>query len=91
VLKATGARNGLLYRVVLTQALIATVAGAFVGVGLSAGAASAIMAVRPQFLVSTELSSVGWALLAAMGMALLAALVPARVMARLAPADVFRR
>lgn len=91
VLKAIGARNGLLYRVVLTQALIAAVAGAFVGAGLSAGAAWAIMAVRPQFLVSTELSSVGWALPAALGMALLAALIPARVMARLAPADVFRR
>jgi putative ABC transport system permease protein len=91
VLKAIGARNGLLYRVVLLQALIASGGGGLAGVGLSAGAAWLIMAVRPQFLVSTELSSVGWALLSALGMALLAALVPARVMARLAPADVFRK
>jgi putative ABC transport system permease protein len=91
VLKAIGARNGLLYGVVVSQALIAAGVGALVGVGLSAGAAWAIMVVRPQFLVTTEISSVGWALLAALGMSLLAALVPARFMARLAPADVFRR
>jgi putative ABC transport system permease protein len=91
VLKAIGARNTLLYRVVVLQALIAAGAGAFVGAGLSMGAAWLIMAVRPQFLVSTDLSSVSWALLSALGMALFAALVPARVIARLAPADVFRR
>ena len=90
VLKAIGARNGLLYRVVLLQALIAAGAGALLGAALSVGAAWVIMAVRPQFLVSTEPSSTGWALVAALGMALLAALVPARVMARLAPAEVFR-
>jgi putative ABC transport system permease protein len=90
VLKAIGARDGLLYRVVVSQAMIAAGMGALVGAALSVGAAWLIMTVRPQFLVSIELSSVGWALLSALGMALLAALIPARLMARLAPADVFR-
>ena len=91
VLKAIGARNGLLYRVVVSQALIAAGAGALVGAGLSVGAAWLIMTVRPQFLVSTDFSSMSLALLSALGMALLAAFVPARAIARLAPADVFRR
>lgn len=34
---------------------------------------------------------IGWALLSGLGMALLAALAPVRTIARLAPADVFRR
>jgi putative ABC transport system permease protein len=91
VLKALGARNRLLYRVVVSQALIAAGAGGLAGVGLAAGAAWVIMELRPQFLVSIGPEAAGRALLLGLGMALLAALVPARVMARLAPADVFRR
>ena len=91
VLKAIGARNGLLYRVVVSQALIAAGTGDLLGVGLAIGAAWVIMTVRPQFLVTMEPASVGWALVLGVGMALLDAIVPARTMARLAPADVFRK
>jgi putative ABC transport system permease protein len=91
VLKAIGAGNGLLYRVVTAQALIAASAGAVAGVGLAFGAARLIMALRPQFLVALEPAAIARALLAGLGMALLAALLPARVIAALAPADVFRR
>jgi putative ABC transport system permease protein len=91
VLRAIGARNGLLYRVVIAQALIAAGAGSILGVGFAVGAAQIIMAVRPQFLVTLEPAVVGWALLLGLGMALLAALFPARIMSGLAPAEVFRR
>lgn len=91
VLKALGAGNGLLYRMVTVQALIAAVAGSLAGVGLAFGAARLIMALRPQFLVALEPSAIARALVAGLAMALLAAFLPARVIAALAPADVFRR
>jgi putative ABC transport system permease protein len=91
MLKAIGARNGTLYRVVATQALMVALAGSLVGVGLALGAGQLIMAVRPQFLVVFEPAIVIRALLVGLAMALLAALVPARAVASLAPADVFRR
>jgi ABC-type antimicrobial peptide transport system permease subunit len=49
------------------------------------------MAVRPQFLIVLDPLNAGWALLAGLGMALIAAFYPAWVMAGLAPAEVFRR
>jgi putative ABC transport system permease protein len=91
VLKAIGARSGLLYRTVLAQALIVTGLGSAGGVGLAFGGAELIMAVRPQFLVVLEPRAIGWAVLSGLGMALLAALVPVRAIARLAPAEVFRK
>ncbi|MHB8508012.1 MAG: ABC transporter permease [Candidatus Dormibacteria bacterium] len=91
VLKAIGARNRVLYQVVGTQALVAAVAGAVVGVALAALAAQGIMAVRPQFLIAIQPASMGSAMAIALGMAAVAALLPARLLARLAPADVFRR
>jgi ABC-type antimicrobial peptide transport system permease subunit len=48
------------------------------------------MALRPQFLVVLEPAAVGGALAAGLGMAVLAAFLPARVVAGLAPAEVFR-
>lgn len=90
-LKAVGAKAGVLYRLVIAQALVSAGAGSVLGVGLALGAARLIMAARPQFLVVYEPASVAQALVAGLGMALLAALLPARAMARLAPAEVFRR
>lgn len=91
VLKAIGAANRVLYRTVFTQALAASSAGAGAGVLLAFGVSRWIMAARPQFLIVFEPANVGWALLAGLGMALAAALFPARVVAGLAPAEVFRR
>jgi putative ABC transport system permease protein len=91
VLKAIGARNGVLYRVVVVQALIASVAGAVLGVALAVAAGRLITALRPQFLVAYDVNAVGRVLLAGLVMAVLAALAPVRVIAGLAPADVFRR
>ncbi len=91
VLKAIGARNGLLYRVVTVQALIAAGAGSVLGLALSLGAAQLIMALRPQFLIVFESNAVAQSLGTGVGMALIAALFPARVIAGLAPAEVFRK
>ncbi len=91
VLKAVGARNGMLYRVVAIQALIVTVIGSVIGVGLAFGAAQLIMTLRPQFLITFEPAAIVRALSGGLGMALLAALFPVRVIAGLAPAEVFRR
>ena len=88
--KAIGARNRTLYGVVTTQAIIASAAGAFTGVGLAYGAGFALMAWRPQFRVEIEPAAVAVVLAASLIMALLAALIPARALARLEPAEVFR-
>lgn len=91
VLKAIGARNAVLYRVVAVQALAAAIPGALAGMLLALGAAALIMALRPQFLISVEPRSMLLALVAGLGMALAAALLPARLISGLAPAEVFRR
>ncbi len=91
VLKAIGARNSRLYRVVTTQAMLVAIVGSIIGIGLALGGAQLIMALRPQFLVVIEPMATFQALAAGFVMALLAALFPARLLARLAPADVFRR
>ena len=91
VLKAVGARNRVLYRVVSIQALVAALAGSVLGIGLALGGAQLIMALRPQFLIAVEPSSTALAMAAGVAMALLASLFPARLLARLAPAEVFRR
>lgn len=91
VIKAIGGANQVLYRVVLTQALAAASIGAITGVLLAYTVSQGIMAARPQFLIVLNPNDAGWALLAGLGMALIAALFPARVVASLEPAEVFRR
>ncbi len=91
VIKAIGAQNLFLYRVVLTQALFASLTGALLGVLLANGMARWIMTVRPQFLVLIEPADIQQALIAGLGMALIAAIFPTRVVAGLEPAEVFRK
>lgn len=91
VLKAIGAKNGMLYRVVAMQALIAAGVGSILGVAATYGAAQFIMSIYPQFLILLEPRAVIQSFVIGLGMALLAALFPARVIARLAPAEVFRK
>ncbi len=91
VLKAIGSRNSVLYRVVSVQALIASGTGSALGVGLAFAAARLIMTLRPQFLITFEPNQVAMSLVVGIVMAFLAAFFPARVLAGLAPAEVFRR
>ena len=88
--KAIGARNRTLYQVVTIQAFIAAAVGAVLGVGLAYGAGAALMSWRPQFLVDIEPAAIGVVLASSLLMALLGALLPARSVARLEPAEVFR-
>lgn len=91
VLKAVGARNSVLYGIVLSQAVIAAGIGVMVGVVFAFGMGRLVMEWRPQFIVAIEPSAIQLTLGAGFVMALLGALVPARAVAGLAPADVFRR
>ena len=91
VLKAIGARNGVLYRVVAIQALIAASAGSVLGVAIAFDAARLIVNLRPQFLIVFESNAVAESLLLGLAMALVSALFPVRVVAGLAPAQVFRK
>jgi putative ABC transport system permease protein len=89
-LKAIGARNTTLYRVVIIQALVGTALGAVAGIALAYAAGALLMAWRLQFPVAIEPVAVGVVLASGLLMALLAALIPARSVARLEPAEVFR-
>ena len=91
VIKAIGGKNAFLYQVVLAQALFASLAGSSLGILMANGAAQWIMALRPQFLIVFDPIDSGQALLAGLAMALLAAIFPTHVVARLAPAEVFRK
>lgn len=91
VIKAIGAQNRFLYRIVVTQALFASIVGSLVGVLLANGAAQWIMSAKPQFLIVFDPMDGAQALLAGLGMALLASIFPTRVVANLAPAEVFRK
>jgi putative ABC transport system permease protein len=91
VLKAIGIRNRHLYRIVVAQALLTAGIGAVVGLGLALLSGRVIETLRPQFLVAIEPDAVIWVLVGGLGMALLAALTPALLVARLAPSDVLRR
>lgn len=91
VMKAIGAANRMLYRVVTAQAFVAALAGSLAGVALAYVTAQAIMAVRSQFLITIEPRDILLAFLAGLGMALVAALFPTRVIAGLEPAEVFRK
>lgn len=91
VLKAVGARNGFLYEVVVTQALFAAVTGSALGVLMANVVAQWIMSARPQFLISFEPVDSGRALLAGLGMAMIASIFPTRLVAGLAPAEVFSK
>ncbi len=91
VLKAIGARGAVLYRVALAQAFVVTATGAVIGIAIALASAELIMELRPQFLIAYAPQTVAAALAAGGAMALLATLLPARVIASTAPADVFRR
>lgn len=91
VLKAMGGRNGLLYRIVIIQSFTAALAGTAAGIILAYGLSQGIMQLRPQFLIILLPTHIFQAFISGMGMSILASLAPAFVLARLAPAEVFRR
>lgn len=91
ILKAIGAGNGMLYRVVASQSLAAGSLGAALGVGFAFVMGWLVATARPQFPVIIEPSALAVAIAAGLSMALAGGLLPARSAGRLAPAEVFRR
>lgn len=89
-LKAVGATNGVLYRVVASQALIAGVLGAVAGAMLALVGSVLLTAWRPQFRVDIDAATVAIVVMSSLLMAALGALVPARSATRLEPAEVLR-
>ena len=91
VLKAVGTRNRQLYWLVAQQGLVTAVLGAVLGIGLAWLAAQAIMNWSPKFLIVLEPQAVLTIASSGLLMGLLAALLPARMVAGLDPAQVFRK
>lgn len=91
ILKAIGARGGVLYRVVVAQAVVAAGLGVALGVALAYAMGWLVVNLKPSLLVSIAPAAIAVTLGAGVVMALFGALVPARSVVRLAPADVFRR
>lgn len=90
VLKAVGASNGFVYRIVVWQGLIVGVAGAALGIAAAAGATRLIGGRVPEFVtvVRPADAAVLFALTVAVSVA--AAVVPALRINRIDPAIVFR-
>ncbi len=91
VLKAVGARNWHLYWLVTQQGLVIALLGVTLGIGMAWVTAWWVMRVSPKFLVSLQPESILPTALVGLLMGLLAALLPARHVARLDPAQVFRK
>ena len=90
-LKALGLRQRALFRLVGVQAAALALAGTAVGVLLAFGAARGVSALAPKYLITISGGSVAAIGASALVMALVAAFVPARFVARLDPASAFRR
>lgn len=90
-LKALGLRRAALFRLVGIQAAALAFAGTAVGTLLAFATAWGVSVTAPKYLVAVDPGTVAVAAGSAVAMALLAALVPARFVARIDPAGAFRR
>lgn len=90
-LKALGLPRRALFRLVAAQAAGLALAGTMLGLFLAAAAARGIAALAPKYLIAISVWGVVSIAAGALAMALVAALVPARFLARLDPASAFRR
>ena len=90
-LKAIGLRRGALLQLAAAQAGTLALAGALLGTGLAFAGLWAAAAVAPKYLIVVTAGSVASMGAAAILMAVVAALLPARYLARLDPATAFRQ
>jgi putative ABC transport system permease protein len=90
VLKAIGFSNRRLYRIVLQQSLLAATAGLVLGCVLSLVLGPSVERIVPVFVTEIRAGDIVFAGVGALLMAVVASFIPARRMARLDPAEVFR-
>ncbi|MFA5786093.1 MAG: ABC transporter permease [Actinomycetota bacterium] len=90
IVKALGTSGTRLLRIVLGQTSALAALGVAAGYVIFRGAAALVVRLRPQFLVSLAGSRILWVVAAAGLMAVLAAILPARRIAQLDPATVYR-
>ncbi len=91
VLKAVGAQNGHLYRLVTYQALASALLGLLLGMGLAWLVGQWIVSVAPKFQIVIVPGDVLRTALSGLVMGVLAAWLPAYQVGRLDPAAVFRK
>lgn len=91
VLKAMGVRNSRLYQVVLIQALLSVAMGLLAGLGLTLLLGEIIPRFNELMVLSVSPSSLLRVTLISFGLAIVAALLPARQLAGLEPVSVLRR
>ena len=90
-LKAIGLRNGPLLRLAAGQAATLALAGTVAGTLLAFAAVRTASELAPKYLIVVTIESIALIAIAALAMALVAAFLPARYLARLDPATAFRR
>ncbi len=90
VLKAVGASNAFVYRIVLQQSLIVGVIGSAIGLVASAFAATLIKRGVPEFVTDLRFADAAGIFAAALVVSILAAYVPVHRINRIDPAMVFR-
>ena len=90
VLKAIGMRNRTLYALVSRQSLLTVAAGLALALALVAALAWLVPVLEPSVLISVRFDAVARTALLAALIALAAAAIPARRVARIDPASVYR-
>lgn len=90
IIKALGAQRRKLYRLAVTQTLILAVIGLATGALLFFAGRAFIEWIRPQFAITLTPVSLAQTIGAATAMGLIAAILPARRLARLDPATAYR-
>jgi putative ABC transport system permease protein len=90
IIKAIGAGPGRILRLVVGQTVFLAVAGSGIGYLMYLGGAWLVSQLRPQFWFSLQWDNLLVLVAAAIGMALIAAIIPARRLGRLEPASVYR-
>lgn len=90
VLKAIGASDAFLSRVVVQQSLLVGTAGSLLGVAVSAATTTLVERAVPEFITELRAADVASVLAGALLTAIVAAYVPVQRLIRLDPAMVFR-
>ncbi len=91
IIKAIGASNGYLYRIVLVQALAIAVVEFGLGVAISYPLVSLIQNNVPEFVVSISSQSVLWGIPAFIAAGVLSSFIPVRRLATIDPAVAFQK